>query len=396
MAEAVVHRIHLFPLTIPLRRKLVCAAGECVVADIVVVSIEFINGTIGVGETVPRRYLTGETTDSVIAAARGVLATALLSFHPESFPDALEMIEALPWRNEAGAHIPSARAAVELALLDAAMRTFHRGIDDVVQWMGLAGFGSPGSLRHIRFSGVLAAGDEAETMRQLRLFYWRGLRHFKLKVGMPGDDSRLRHVAAYLRRPLGTGKASLRVDANGAWRKDDAIAWLSETEGIPLAAVEQPLAKGDESELAILRDLFDFPLILDESVVTCDDARQLIDSRVADGFDIEISKCGGLLPALRLAALSRRANMRIQLGCAIGETSILSAAGLRFLEVCPGVQWAEGCLSRLRLQRDVVARGLTWRYGGRPPSHGGEGLGVDVPLRELEALCADHPIVLNL
>ena len=213
---------------------------------------------------------------------------------------------------------------------------------------------------------------------------------------MPGDDSRLRHVAAYLRRPLGTGKASLRVDANGAWRKDDAIAWLSETEGIPLAAVEQPLAKGDESELAILRDLFDFPLILDESVVTCDDARQLIDSRVADGFDIEISKCGGLLPALRLAALSRRANMRIQLGCAIGETSILSAAGLRFLEVCPGVQWAEGCLSRLRLQRDVVARGLTWRYGGRPPSHGGEGLGVDVPLRELEALCADHPIVLNL
>ena len=165
---------------------------------------------------------------------------------------------------------------------------------------------------------------------------------------------------------------------------------------MPIAGLEQPLAKGNESDLLILRDLFDIPLILDESLITIEDGQRLIDLGVADGFNIRISKCGGLLPSLRLAALARRASVEVQLGCMTGETSILSAAGLRFLQVCPAVLRAEGCFGSLLLSDDVVAESLRFGYGGRLPRLRGAGLGVNVDPERIRRLCADEPVVINL
>ena len=396
MATAVVQRITIYPLIIPLRRKVTHAAAERGVADPVVVAVELSNGRIGYGETVPRPYVTGETVDSVVEALQDVLVPALLNFHPDSFPAALEAIESLPWRSVDGRPIPAARAAVDLALLDAAMRTFDRDIDSVVTWMGLPGFGRPGSVEQVRFGGVLSAGELDETLGQLRLMYWGGLRHFKLKVGLPADHLCVRSVASYLARPIARGKATLRIDANGAWTKDDAIEWLGEESHLPLTAVEQPLGRGDEDDLPILHDLFDLPLIHDESLISLEDARQLVDLGVADVFNIRISKCGGLLPSLRLAAFARRSDVRIQLGCMVGETSILSSAGIRFLQVCPTVSWAEGCYGSFLLRSDVVRKGLRFGYAGRPPKLRTNGLVVDVDEERLWDLCEDQPIVINL
>jgi muconate cycloisomerase len=226
--------------------------------------------------------------------------------------------------------------------------------------------------------------------------YWRGLRTFNLKVGFDGDSARLKHVAAYLRRALASGRASLRVDADGSWSKDDAIEWLSDAATVPLAAVEQPLARGQEDDLLVLRDLFAIPIIHDESLVTIEDGRRLIDLGLTDGFNIRIGKCGGLIPSLRLAALARRADVRIQVGCTFGETSILSAAALCLLQVCPGVAWADGRFGAPRPRRDFVVKGLRFGYGGRPPRLPAPGLGIDIDPHRLRRSCTDKPVTINL
>jgi muconate cycloisomerase len=392
----VVYRFSVFPLSIPLRRTRIASSCPTEAVRPVVVAVELTNGTVGYGETLPEAEVTGETVETVVDAVKNVFVPFLTEFHPPSFPAALEAIESLPWRDAGDGLIPAARAAVELALLDATMRRFRRDIDAVVQWMGLPGFGSPGSLRDVRYSGVLAADGLGATLRTVRRMYWRGLRHFKLEVGFPGDRQRVERVAGYLRRAIAKGRADLRVDVCGRWSKDQAIDWLKDAAHLPIAAVEQPLPKGAEEDLPVLADLFDVPLMHDESLVTIDDGHRLIELGVADGFNIRISKCGGLLPSLRLAALARRGNTRVQLGFAPGETSILSAAGLRFLEVCPTVTWAEGCLGRLLLKRDVLAKGLRLRYGGRPPQLKDRGLGVEVDGDRLASLCDRRPVVLNL
>ena len=406
MRAVVVHRVSVFPLSSPLRGRVTHAASQRDHADPVVVAVELTNGIVGYGETLPRPYVTQETVESVVHGIQATFIPVLIGFHPQSFPEALEAIEALPWRDDVRL-MPAARAAVELALLDAVLRAYHRDMDAVVQWMGLPGFGSPGSIRHIRFSGVLASDDLSRTVRQLRLMYWGGLRDFKLKVGTPGDQDPLQAVLNYLRRLLAKGRATLRVDANGAWSKESAIEWLSATRDAPICAVEQPLLRGREE------DLLDLPvttpasgtrgmnaaariLVHDESLITFDDAQRLLQLGVADGFNIRISKCGGLLPSLRLAALARRENVRIQLGCMVGETSILSAAGLRFLEVCPGVTWAEGCFGSFLLSADVVKKGLRFGYAGSPPRLKAPGLGVAVDPPRVESLCPATPLVVNL
>lgn len=365
-------------------------------ADPVVVAVELLNGTVGYGETLPRPYVTGETTESVLAAIQGVFTERLLEIRPSSFAAALEAADALPFHAADGAPIPAARAAVELALLDAHARFFGRGLSEIAGWAGLAGFGPPGSTRSIRYSGVLASEDTASMAKTLRRLWWFGLRHFKLKVGDPGDGERLARAYRYLRRAIARGRASLRVDANGAWTKEEAIARLADWRDVPLVGVEQPLPRGREEDLPVLKDLLDLPIFHDESLITLRDAERLHALGVADGFNIRVSKCGGLLPALRLAAFARRRGGLVQLGCMVGETSILSAAGWRFLQMTPGVTFAEGCFGSFLLRADVVSRPLRFGFGGRGVTLSPVGLGVDVVPDRLIALCPGRPTVLEL
>lgn len=396
MPEAVVHRISVFPLTLPMRQRICHAAARLGVAESVVVGLELTDGTMGFGETVAQSYVTGESAGSVVSTIQDILSPAVMEFHALSFPEALEAIDALPWKDATGHSIPAARAAVELALLDASLRTFHRTCDDVVQWLELPRFGTPGSATAVRISHVLAADSTPATLKQLRRMYWRGLRRFTLKVGLEGDHVRLRKVAAYLAKPLAKKTAFLRIDADGGWSAREAEAWLQEHTRAFVAAVEQPIARGDDDSLALLRERVDLPIFLDESVITVDDARRAIECGVADGISLGLSKCGGFLPTLRMASLTLRAGLRLKVDHPPTCTSILAAATVRFLEVCPSVEWVEGCAVPLVLRSDVVHQSVYFGYGGRVPRLRAPGLGAEVNADSLPGLCGDSPIILNL
>ena len=82
-------------------------------------------------------------------------------------------------------------------------------------------------------------------------------------------------------------------------------------------------------------------------------------------FNIRLAKNGGLLPALRIARLALSAGVNVQLGCLVGETSILSAAAVGFLETCPAVRFVEGAFGKLLLREDVVRRPIRFGRRGR-------------------------------
>ncbi len=449
----------LYPLRIPLRGAVEHARATRAFADPIVVKVELAGGGVGYGETLPRTYVTGEDRESALRAMQGPLLDAVMSFHADSLSPALEALEALPWRGDSAERaeaataetgvsdtaavigFPAARAGVELALLDASLRHFRRGMAEVAGWMGLtfttaAGpakrAGAPATPRSAapRFSGVLASSDLGRTLRQLRLMRLGGLRDFKLKVGDDGDEERLLAVVRKLGRGIARGRVSLRLDANGAWTLQQARERLSRwrdfgiagdaKETLPygrgsesergsdsergtvganimaLAGIEQPLPRGQEADLPGLRGEIGLPLIHDESLVTQQDAQRLIELGVADVFNIRLSKCGGMLASLRLAALAWRGGARVQLGCMVGETSVLSGAGLRFLEICPHVEWAEGCFGTRLLAKDVTRRSLKFGYAGRPPALTGFGWGAEVDERALTMLCDPAPIELHL
>jgi len=391
-----VHRVTIYHLAIGLRRRVDHFAAQRSISEPIVVAVEIAGGVIGYGETLPRSYVTGESDQSAIDVIRDELAPRLLEFRPQSFGEALEAIDALPLVNRKGECATAARAALELALLDAYARWFDRGLDQVTGWLGLASFGEPGSIRTIRYSGVLAMREPDRIRRAARLLYWYGVRHFKFKVGFDDDPARTDAVMSILGRSIRDNRATLRLDANAGWSIDEAKAKLDRWSDIPIQSIEQPLERHDDDQLPALAAHTDVPILHDESLVTIDDARRLIDMNVAGGFNIRISKCGGLMPALRIADLGRRSGVRLQIGCMVGETSILSAAGLRFLQLTPGTSHAEGCFGSFLLDDDVCRRGLRFRYGGKPPRLTSDGLGVNVDPSRLEQLCEGRRITLDL
>ncbi len=391
-----INRITFWPLAIPMKIKFAHAAHERNVADPVVVSVELANGVVGWGETLPRPYVSGETVESIRPAVELAIAPLLTSLHPQCLPDALEVIDALPTIDPDGRPISAARAGVEMAMLDAYCRNWPRAVADTVGWLGLAGIGVQGSLVNTRYSGVLSAEEPKRALRSLWKMRLFGLHDFKLKVGFEGDDDLVNAVAGKLAPSLRKGRTTLRLDANGGWTLDQAIERLTAWKRWPIACIEQPLPKGKEHDLIELKRHVDTPIMHDESLISLADAESLISMRIADFFNIRLSKNGGWLASIRMAGLARKHGVGYQLGCMVGETSILSAAGRSFLSVVPGVDFAEGSYGGFLLKDDVVERPLRFGYGGRGSPLPGPGWGIQVREERLKRLVADRPIQIAL
>lgn len=319
----------------------------------------------------------------------------LVELRPHCFAEALEFIEDLPAYSEDGSVITAARAGVELALLDAYSKHFARPIGEAAGWLDVAGLGPPGSIGRVTYSAVISGGNPAKIARKTRMMHWYGLKDFKLKVGYDDDKQRVEAVVAALGRSLGR-TTTLRLDANSAWTVDEAIARLSELPLEYIACVEQPLARVHDGDLPRLRQSVAVEIMPDESLVTMEDAERLLAAGAVDRFNIRLSKNGGLLPALQLVHLARKHGLRYQLGCMVGETSILSAAGRRFLENAPDVDFAEGSYGRFLLTDDVADKPVQFGCGGKPVPLAGPGWGIHVNPDKLRRLCAGSPIEVRL
>ena len=95
--------------------------------------------------------------------------------------------------------------------------------------------------------------------------------------------------------------------------------------------------------------------MLDESLCGMIDAERAVAGGWCDLFNLRLSKCGGFIPSLRLAQLARRHGLGYQLGCQVGETAILVAAGRHFASSVADIRYLEGSYDR-HLVREALGR----------------------------------------
>jgi L-alanine-DL-glutamate epimerase-like enolase superfamily enzyme len=220
---------------------------------------------------------------------------------------------------------------------------------------------------------VISAGSIANTARLARRMKLIGMRQVKIKVGRADDLERVRIV-----RDIMGPNVSIRLDANGAWCFDTAVTMIRRLTALGIACVEQPMARGAASELAMLRRYVQVPIMADESMVTIADARRLIVTNAADSFNIRISKCGGIARASKIAWLAQKAGVRVQIGGQVGETAILSAAGRHLAASIRKLDCAEGSYGTMFLAEDVTADPIRFGHRGEAPVLTGAGLGVRI------------------
>ena len=354
----------LYALRIPFVESFSHSATERRWCDSVVVRVRDEAGTEGFGEGAPRSYVTGETVETMLDHLAGEL-WPLVAGREVPPVEGLESLAAfVPETGLAGAIAPHAtRAALELAVLDCALRRSGHGLATLL----------PPRRRCVTYSGVITAGPIARAVQHARQMRAIGLRDIKLKVGFDDDVARVTAV----RDALGPA-ASLRLDANGAWSFERAVEVLNAVGSLAIAAVEQPLTRGPVQDLARLRRATPIRVMVDESLVTLPDAETLIAAGAADLFNVRISKCGGLARSLAIASKALAAGLGVQVGSQVGETAILSAAGRHLAAALPAVAFVEGSYGTLLLAEDVSVETLRFGHRGEAPLLSGPGLGIRV------------------
>ena len=369
--------IELYALRLPFRREVVSGGAIQGASETVVAAALLADGTVGYGEGLPLDGLTGETVESVLYNVGHSLAEGLGQVEPKNFPALLDFADQLPFRNEQGQLIHSARCCVELALLDAYSKSFGCSLASIVGWLGYGPFIGCETIEPPRVSGVLD-GATARLGSPLRLMRGYGLRDFKVNLAGDEDDSVWDFLGGRFEKALHRGSLTLRVDAQGKWDVDKALEMGEELGRRGVCCLEQPLAVDDQDHWQALADLSKVSLMADESLLDLEDGMYLSQNDLVDYFNISINKNGGLIPAVRLAELATQWSRGYQLGATWGESGVLAAAGVRFLQMVPFTRFTEICYGSFRLKSDILDRNIRFRYGGRLRNLSGHGLGVEV------------------
>src|SRR5215212_6309032 len=372
-----VTELRLFAVDLPFKAAFRHAAADRTTSESLFLRVGLDSGAEGWGESLPRAYVSGEAREGAFALLRDSILPALLGRTFSSLPDLVSFLEKCDGKAPAdwvGPEVPqtSAWGSVDLALLDAFGRAFGEPVS-----LG----GQPpaaGALRGARYSGVVSAGQGwpyAVSLLKMRAFRFR---HVKLKVGEDGAVQ----AARTARRLLGR-RVDLRVDANMAWDVDQALEVIQRLGAVGIRSCEQPIGAGDLAGLARLVRESSAGIVVDEGLSDRESLQALITHQACTGANVRISKCGGLVGAYARCREALDAGLMLQVGCQVGESSLLSAAHLALLSALaplrPGVRYAEGCFGRHLLREDPASPLVQFGYGGRPPPRPpGAGLGVQI------------------
>ena len=170
----------------------------------------------------------------------------------------------------------------------------------------------------------------------------------KVKVGDAGDVDRV----AAVRDAIGP-QARLRVDANGAWDVETAVARITAMAAFDLELVEQPVESIED--LAEVRRRVSVPIAADECVRTVEDARRL----AVDALVVKVQPLGGFAATLEIIEAAGVP----AIVSSMYETSIGLSAGLALAAALDDLPYACGLGTAGIFVHDVVRDPLLAVHG---------------------------------
>lgn len=322
------------------------------------VVLELENGLTGMGSGSPAEFVTGENIDLSAALLADVAEPLLLG------KDIRQVRNLLREAASALAEQPAALAAIDIALHDA-----------FSQYLGLPLVDYLGRV-HDKFPTSVTIGIKSieETLEDAREFLSAGFRAIKLKTGLDVQQDierfeRLREICG--------PDIRIRVDANQGYGIPALLAF-AEAVKQDVELHEQPFPPSR------LDDMLQLPAVLraicaaDEDLHHAQDAVQMAHHPHPYGiYNIKLMKCGGVLPALRIAEVAEIAGIQLMWGC--NDESVISiSAALHAALASPNTRYLD-LDGSFDLARDIAQGGFILK-DGYLYTNGAPGLGVSLIL----------------
>ena len=237
------------------------------------------------------------------------------------------------------------------------------------------------------YAGGVALGYQPpdELVAEARAHVEAGYRAVKLRIGDTVRDDIARMEA--VRRAFGE-ELDVLADANTAYRLEDARRVMPAMDALNMGWLEEPFPPHDRRAYAQARGYGRTPLAAGENHFTRFEFAPLLDDGAVGVWQPDLSKCGGITEALRIAAIASAHKIPVHPHSSM--TGINQAATIHFLCAIDNAGYFEADVSRGNLFRDALVA-TPWRIGADGRVRPGEapGIGVEVD----EDWLAAHPAI---
>ena len=328
-----------------------------------VVRVITADGAVGHGESCPLgpTYLPAHAAG--VRAALAELAPALIGADVADMAGiALRMDRALRGH-------PEARAAIDVACWDAWGRTL--GVPVWSCW-------AAARRRSLPLYVAVPLGPPEEMAAFVERERAGGVHRFQLKLGgAPVDDARRAAAVVAATGP----EDEILGDANGGWRRQDAIIAAGLMADLPRYRLEQPCPTLDEC-LAV-RHVTRLPMVLDEVITDLGVFSRAVALEAMDHINLKIGRVGGLTPARLIRDAAVALGIRLTIEDSWGGDIVSAAVAHLAAAVPPDALFAVSFMNDWTLEH--VAGYQPRSAGGMGPVPDGPGLGIDVDLAALGA-----------
>ena len=375
MKDLAIASVAALPCSVPLKQAVVQGLGQATKRDTVIVKVTTADGLTGYGES-----YNGRAPLAVAQTINTTLRDLFTGMDAAATTEVWARFESRVLANHGTcAGCVCAMSGIDMALWD--IRGKALGLP-LYRLLG----GSPRTVPAYAGGFALGYADPAslaeEALRQVAL----GYRAVKLRLGDTQVNDAERTVA--MCAAVGSDVALL-ADANCRYSVDDVRAMVPVLADARVGWLEEPFPPyADRSWRAAAAIATPFlPLAAGENCHTRYDFQRLVDAGNVSILQPDLSRCGGVTEAVRIAALASAAGLPI---CTHGcHTGLNMAASVHFLASIDNARYFEGDGSTdnpLRTQACSASYELS--PGGTVTPLEGPGIGVDVD----EDFIRAHPI----
>ncbi len=358
--------IEAFPTSFPVPEGggVSLGVGRAVKRDAVVVKVTTNDGIIGWGESHHGRAHT-----AVAALLQTTLKRLVLGMEATDTVGVWQKI----YRGQLASHGMGAGCALAMSGLDMALWDI-RGKAAGLPLYKLMG----GSARAVpAYAGGVALGYQPpeELVEEARPHREAGYRAVKLRIGdtVAKDIARMEAV----RKAFGPD-IDILADANTAYTLADVRRVMPAMDALQMGWLEEPFPPHDTHDYRVARSYGRTPLAVGENHFTRFEFAPLLDSDAIGIWQPDLSKCGGITEALRIAAMASAQKIAVHPHSSM--TGLNQAASIHFLCAIDNPGYFEADVSRGNLFRDALVS-TPWRIGEdgcvRPPEAPGIGVEVD-------------------
>ncbi|MFC0386481.1 mandelate racemase/muconate lactonizing enzyme family protein [Muricoccus vinaceus] len=358
--------VEAFPTSFPVPEGggVALGVGRAVKRDAVVVKVTTESGLVGWGESHHGRAHT-----AVAALLQTTLRRLVVGMEATDTTGVWNRI----YRGQLASHGMGAGCALAMSGLDMALWDIRA---KAVGWPLYRLLG--GAARAVpAYAGGVALGYQPPEalVEEARPLIEAGYRAVKLRIGdtVPDDVARMEAV----RRAFGAG-IDILADANTAYSLSDVRRVMPAMDALSMGWLEEPFPPHDRRAYREARSYGRTPLAVGENHFTRFEFAPLLEDDSIAIWQPDLSKCGGITEALRIAAIASAHKIPVHPHSSM--TGLNQAATIHFLCAIDNPGYFEADVSRANLFRDALVS-TPWQLGAdgcvRPNEAPGIGVEVD-------------------